>query len=518
VSRGEARIVVASPLPLGPGDGCTLELRVPPSTDRALALVIDLYDADDHRHPEGHLAYFVYPLDARDALRFELDVSREPNVRLAGVEPAFAWRHPDLDPTATEAIDVHVVLRDLATEEARLDRVVPWIRDEARHAAARRVLDAPPYLRAVAAPELGLAPDATVHLVAPDVHAGDAIGNLALDLARALRHHGVPVRLWASQLASALAGVVAPIEDLAAGVGPDDVILYQYSIADPALDRVLETPAAKVCFYQGVTPPELMATGDPEAAERCARGLAELPRLARFDAFLAGSRFTADELRAATGHAGEIRVCPPALNLDRFRDLEGAPLALPASGRFLLYVGRFAPHKGIDSLLDAFAAYRARDPKCDLVLAGAPAGPAYGEHLARRRAALPAEIAAQVHVVARPDDAVLKTLYETCTACVSASRHEGFGIPLVEAMGFGKPVFGLDGSAVRETVGGAGCLVPSSEPAAWASAWDAVLSDPARLDAQLAAQARRFAELRAAADGRLVWAALADAIRARRPD
>jgi glycosyltransferase involved in cell wall biosynthesis len=412
-------------------------------------------------------------------------------------------------------MDLHLVVR-VPEGELALDRVVPWIRDAARWDAARRLLDAPAYVRALAAPELGLAPGATVHVVAADVRPGDAIGNLALDVARALRHHGVPVRVWADRPGGAVTAVAAPVADLAAHVGPDDVVFYQYSIADASLDRVLETPAAKVCFYQGVTPPERMAAIDPEAAERCARGLAELPRLAGFDGFLAGSRFTADELRAATGVAGEIRVCPPTLNLDRFHELRAAPVPATAGRRFLLYVGRFAPHKGIDTLLDAFAAYHARDAKCELVLAGSPSGAPFAAHLAERRAALPDAIAARVHVVPHPDDAALKTLYETCTACVSASRHEGFGIPLVEAMGFGTPVFGLDASAVRETVGGAGCLVPSTVPEAWASAWHGVLSDPARLEAQLAAQARRYAELQAAADGGVVWAALADAVRARR--
>jgi hypothetical protein len=50
-------------------------------------------------------------------------------------------------------------------------------------------------------------------------------------------------------------------------------------------------------------------------------------------------------------------------------------------------------------------------------------------------------------------DKQLGTIYKNSEAFVSLSEHEGFGVPLVEAMGCGLPVFALDRAAVRETIG-----------------------------------------------------------------
>jgi len=505
---GNGRLAFHSWGPFGPDAPGRLRVGVRPP-DAPIHLAVDLYDTDGPLHPEGHYGWWTWEIDRSTEVEFLLDAGQLEAVRRAdGVTPQLAWTNEALDPAAAGSIDVHVVVRDAATQIVLQDRVVRWMPDRERHAACVRVLDVPDYVRALAKPSLGLAPGATVHVVAADVREGDAIGNLALDVARALRHHDVPVRLWANHTSEAAREVTGPADDLVHDAMPEDVILYQYSIGDPALDAVLAAPAAKVCFYQGVTPPELMAI-DPGAAASCARGLAELPRLAGFDGFLAGSRATADELRAAIGPR-EVRVCPPTLNLGRFDEIEAARLALP-DGKLFLYVGRFAPHKGLDVLLEAFAAHHALDPGWRLVLAGAPASPLFAEHLETRRAMLAPEVGARVHGVDRPDDAQLKTLYAECSAYVSASEHEGFCIPVVEAMAFGKPVFARATPAVRETLGDTACLWTGADPEAIAAAWHAVLADPDARARQLATQERRLAELRDAADGRVLWEALARA-------
>ncbi|MBW2448332.1 MAG: glycosyltransferase [Deltaproteobacteria bacterium] len=172
-------------------------------------------------------------------------------------------------------------------------------------------------------------------------------------------------------------------------------------------------------------------------------------------------------------------------------------------------MGRFAPHKGLNLLLDAFAAYSAADPTCHLALAGVP-GPF---DVAAHRARLKPEAAARVHVIEKPSDAQLKGLYQGCTAYVSASQHEGFCVPLAEALGFEKPVFAFDTPAVRETLGEAGWLFTERDPAALAALWRSVLLEREGLEERAVGIRARGAALRSAADGRLLWRALADAAR-----
>jgi glycosyltransferase involved in cell wall biosynthesis len=246
--------------------------------------------------------------------------------------------------------------------------------------------------------------------------------------------------------------------------------------------------------------------------------MAELPRLAGFDVLLAGSRAMAEELRAALGGAPaaeRIRVCPPTLNLGRFRALAPEPVALP-DGPWLLYVGRFAPHKRLEDLVDALACYRRLAGDCGLVLAGSGGEGGYRAHVQAR--VMDHGLASHVHWLERPSDGQLAAAYARCTAYVSASRHEGFGIPLVEAMGFGKPVLAHAAPAVRDTLGGAGVLTGELGPEEVAAAWHAALSDPAEVRRVLAAQDARYAELLRAADGAILADAFAAALsRAARP-
>jgi glycosyltransferase involved in cell wall biosynthesis len=483
-------------------------------------LALDLAPADGERTVEvrlyageltraSRIGRWRFAVGRRDALTLTLDAG-DAGAPVRADAPLLQAEDDRAAELAT-APRVQIYVEELRAdtgEHVRSD-AIPWVRDANALADAHGRLDPKPWTRALAPPALPLAPDARVHVAAVDVREGDAIGNLALDAARALRGAGHDVRLWARHASPELLGACGALGMLGEEARPGDLVLYQYSIFDAELDVVLDCPATKVCFYQGITPPRFLAGVDEFTEAMCRRGLETLPRLARFDGWIAATRFTADELRAAIGREADVRLVPPTLGLGRFDALDPEPVPLPGSGRFLLYVGRFAPHKGVGLLLDAFAAYAPDDPKCDLVLAGMEGG----VNVAALRAALPGDLAARVHVVRRPSDAALKALYQACTAYVSASEHEGFCVPLAEAMGFGKPVFAFDTPSVRETLSGAGQLFAERDPRALAVLWRRVLHDPAELERRLAGQQRRWRELHRAADGHLLWDALADAMR-----
>jgi glycosyltransferase involved in cell wall biosynthesis len=130
-----------------------------------------------------------------------------------------------------------------------------------------------------------------------------------------------------------------------------------------------------------------------------------------------------------------------------------------SSKKVLLAMGRLAPQKGFDLLLDAFSSLSDRFPEWDLVIAGE--GP---EHpgLEAQRAAL--RLNDRVHLPGRIGNAA--DWYERADLYVMSSRFEGFGLTLAEAMSYECPVVSFDcpsGPADIITQGIDGLLVPISQ-------------------------------------------------------
>jgi glycosyltransferase involved in cell wall biosynthesis len=103
----------------------------------------------------------------------------------------------------------------------------------------------------------------------------------------------------------------------------------------------------------------------------------------------------------------------------------------------------------------------------------------------------------------------LVAFYSLADLFLCLSDHEGFCVPLVEAMHFGVPVVAFDAGAVRETLGGGGVLLRSKEPALVAELVERVLRDDALRAAVLSAQARAIEKFRRTDFGALLLDRLA---------
>lgn len=168
----------------------------------------------------------------------------------------------------------------------------------------------------------------------------------------------------------------------------------------------------------------------------------------RADAVVCPSEATAADLRRRWGVEAVVAPHGPGQALDVRR---GAP-------RHFLYVGDAEPRKDLPTLLAAHARYRAaaRDP-LPLVLAGSATALDRG-----------------VRCVARPGAEALADLYAHAAALVHPSRHEGFGLTVLEALAAGTPVIAADTPAVREVAGGQARLIAPGDVDAFAAA----LHDP----------------------------------------
>ena len=269
---------------------------------------------------------------------------------------------------------------------------------------------------------------------------GDAISNESRALDRLFRQLGFASRLYAAdgRIAPGASSQCAPLSDYRGA--PDDLVLYHYGIASPATAAFARAPGRKILVYHNITPAEFFAGFDDALAARLREARRELRAVAdAAHAVWADSEFNAGELRALG--VANVRVFP----LLFAREDADAPPDPAVLARFaapmknILFVGRMAPNKGVEDLILAFAWFnRTILPQSRLILVGSERScPRYYAML--RLLAGTLELP-NVCFEGYASPAGLSACYRAADVFVSASRHEGYCLPLAEAMVRGVPV------------------------------------------------------------------------------
>jgi|GEM_PF-1466734 len=336
-----------------------------------------------------------------------------------------------------------------------------------------------------------------LHMVARDVWRQDAVGNFALDLQDLLRRHGHEVRLYAEHYDPALEGTIRHVDELFDLARPDDLLLFHYSTFDPSLPELLTLPLRRLVYFHNITPAEFFAPWDADANRVVGMGLAQMPLMQGFHAALANSRVSAAQLRSVLAPGCPLAVCPPSLEIPSPAVVMPEHLPPQLRGRrLLLTVGRLAPNKGHFTLLTLFEAIRRQDPSMELVIIGGDSTPAYAQAV-RDRAA---DLGSAVHFLGKVPQEQLEACYHAATAVILTSEHEGFCVPILEALAHDRPLFLGPEPAMAETAGDAATHLTGQDADGWAAQILAGL-DPAL---GRAARRQRLSELTQAASGSII--------------
>lgn len=262
--------------------------------------------------------------------------------------------------------------------------------------------------------------------------------------------------------------------------GPEDVVVFHGSIGSPEVFAFIEgRPERIVLIYHNVSPASAFEEYDPAFAALLDGGRRDIRKLARrVSLALAPSAFNARELTAMGFH--DVRICPLVVDTRRLRRLTPDPALLDEleqlDGSVVLAVGQLLPHKQPERVVAAFHVLSTYlRPQAHLLLVGASRNAAYRQRLDTfvEHLGLP-----RLRVVGSVSDAELAACFTRADVFATASSHEGFCVPLLEAMAFDVPVVARACAAVPETLGDAGILLPpEAGPLLFAEALHRILGD-----------------------------------------
>ena len=341
-------------------------------------------------------------------------------------------------------------------------------------------------------------------LVTTNLAPYDAIGNDVLGMRASLVDAGFDATAYAAEVHPALAGVARKLDLDTQDFwrDPDTLLIYHHSMGWPAGQDLLEASQNKIVIkYHNITPPRFFQPYSETYTGACRAGEVANFRVAnhRRAYFWGDSTFNCRDLQRYGAPAERCRVLAP---FHATEQMDPLPLDKKLLERYakrrgtrILFAGGIKPNKGHLNLLRTVAEIKRRhDADVLLFLPGAMDSrlKAYQRHL--KDVMETHGITANVVFPGAVSAAEMKTYFFMSDVFLCLSEHEGFCVPLVEAMYFRVPIVASGATAVAETAGDAGMVWMEEDIGCYAESVAACVEEPALRGTLKTAGRRRFEE------------------------
>jgi L-malate glycosyltransferase len=301
----------------------------------------------------------------------------------------------------------------------------------------------------------------------------DAVGNDTLEIRKMLRERGYRSDIYTEHFSPGQKSYRKPFSSLARD-NERAVLLYHFSLYSDLPARIKDFPGKKVLIYHNVTPPEFFRPYDEDLYRLCEAGRRQLGELRdMFDLALGVSDYNRRELEALGFR--NTGVLPILVDLDKYDRYDRAACAALRDGHTnLLFVGRLAPNKKQEDLVIIFYYYHKYiNPRSRLYIVGNDQVRGYAQKL--KRLVADAGLEGSVLFTGEVSDRDLSLYYRAADVFLCMSEHEGFCVPLVEAMHFSIPIIAYDCTGISSTMGPSGILVRKKDYATIAGIIGAVM-------------------------------------------
>ena len=301
----------------------------------------------------------------------------------------------------------------------------------------------------------------TIHQFHPGSAYGDAVTNGMFLIRRMLRGFGFVSEIYVQQVAPELKGLLHFYKKLK--LKGDDVILIHHSMGHELADWVLHLPGKKILVYHNITPAEFFPEESPlRYYSRLGREQlkAYLPVM---QSAIANSRFNADEL-LDIGYK-DVEEIPLLIDINKIQNQKwDESIVLASSETYtILFVGRIVPNKCQEDLIKIAWYLKGMIKRpFQLILVGCydEADPYYRKLSAQIESA---GLSDYIRFTGKIPEVELYGWYRAADVFLCMSEHEGFCVPLIEAMAFDVPVIAFKSSNIPHTMGGAGIMVTKKD-------------------------------------------------------
>ena len=306
---------------------------------------------------------------------------------------------------------------------------------------------------------------------------GDAIGNDTLSLQDTLRDAGYETEIYAEVIDVKL-GKDAAKHASEYQYQDGDIIFYHLSTGSNLNYKITEYPCRRIIMYHNITPPEFFRGYSAEAEKACGEGLRATKFLGkRTDLCIVDSAYNKQDL-IEMGYTCPMEVLPILIAFDDYKKEPDKKVIKKYDDDWvnIVFTGRVVPNKCHQDIIAAFYYYKKYiQPKSRLFLVGRYDGaPSFKAQLDAYANSLGVK---DVYFTGHVRFNEILAYYNIADVFVCMSEHEGFCVPLVEAMYFGVPIIAYDSTAIGDTLGGSGLLLKDKSPEVVAEAINLVVTN-----------------------------------------
>lgn len=298
-----------------------------------------------------------------------------------------------------------------------------------------------------------------IHQMVHTLSYGDAISGEVIAIKRILEESGYESNIYSINTHPKYKGLTKDYKEIEDR--EDTKVILHYSLGSD-LNRVYKglKNSKKSLVYHNITPYKFFEGVNPRIVNDIQSGISELPLLCKeTDLIIADSKFNAQDLKDLGFNSLVLSLPFDDKKWDVEENVGIKNILRKENAINILHTGRLAPNKCIEDIIKSFYFLHHKIEKnSKLYLIGTDTDTEIYSFMLKDLVKT-LNLKDHVYFCGTVADSELKAFYKNSSVYVCMSEHEGFCVPILEAMSFSLPVVSYDACALKDTVGNGGILI-----------------------------------------------------------